>query len=207
MMPAAPVDPLAMIAIAAEAQTHFRRLLEQQGEPGSGIRVGVVKPGTPQADCTLELCEPAELTGDEWIVECEGFSLYVAADASDWLQDAEIGFNRTPTGGQLTIRAPRLKGAKPGPEASLFERVRHVIEHEVNPQLASHKGHVRLESIEADGTVVLRFGGGCHGCGMVDMTLRDGIERTLRERVPEITAVREATDHDTGTAPYVRRQG
>lgn len=194
-----------MIAIAIEAQSHFRRLLEQQGEPGAGIRVGVVKPGTPQADCTLELCEPAELSGNEWIVECEGFSLYVAAEATDWLQDAEIGFNRTPTGGQLTIRAPRLKGAKPAAGASLIERVRHVIDHEVNPQLASHKGHVQLESVEADGTVVLRFGGGCHGCGMVDVTLRDGIERTLRERVPEITAVRDATDHRTGTDPYMRR--
>ena len=194
-----------MIAIAVEAQNHFRRLLEQQGEPGAGIRVGVVKPGTPQADCTLELCEPAELSGNEWIVECEGFSLYVAAEATDWLQDAEIGFNRTPTGGQLTIRAPRLKGARPEAGASLIERVRYVVDHEVNPQLASHKGHVRLESVEADGTVVLRFGGGCHGCGMVDVTLRDGIERPLRERVPEITGVRDATDHETGTEPYMRR--
>ena len=194
-----------MIAIAVEAQNHFRRLIEQQGDPGTGIRVGVGKPGSPQADCTLELCEPAELSGNEWIVECEGFSLYVAAEATDWLQDAEIGFNRTPTGGQLTIRAPRLKGARPEAGASLIERVRYVVDHEVNPQLASHKGHVRLESVEADGTVVLRFGGGCHGCGMVDVTLRDGIERTLRERVPEITGVRDATDHETGTEPYMRR--
>lgn len=195
-----------MIAIAAEAQSHFRRLLEQQGEPGTGIRVGVVRPGTPQADCTLELCEAAELKGDEWIVDCEGFSLYVAADASAWLQDAEIGFNRTPTGGQLTIRAPRLKGARPEAGASLAERVLYVIEHEINPQLASHKGHVGLQSVEADGTVVLRFGGGCHGCGMVDVTLREGIERTLRERLPEVTAVRDATDHASGTDPYVRRK-
>jgi Fe/S biogenesis protein NfuA len=194
-----------MIVIAVEAQAHFRRLIEQQGDPGTGIRVGVVKPGTPQADCTLELCEPAELQGDEWILECEGFSLYVAAAASDWLQDAEIGFNRSPTGGQLTIRAPRLKGARPEAGASMIERVRYVVDHEVNPQLASHKGHVQLESVEADGTVVLRFGGGCHGCGMVDVTLRDGIERTVRERVPEITGVRDATDHGTGTAPYVPR--
>lgn len=194
-----------MIAIAVEAQSHFRRLLEQQGEPAAGIRVGVVKPGTPQADCTLELCEPAELSGNEWIVECEGFSLYVAAEATEWLQDAEIGFNRTPTGGQLTIRAPRLKGARPEAGASLIERVRYVVDHEVNPQLASHKGHVRLESVEADGTVVLRFGGGCHGCGMVDVTLKQGIEKTLMERIPEITAVRDATDHATGAAPYIPR--
>ena len=57
----------------------------------------------------------------------------------------------------------------------------------------------------ADGTLVLRFGGGCHGCGMVDVTLRDGIEKTLKARIPEVTGVRDATDHATGDAPYVRR--
>jgi Fe/S biogenesis protein NfuA len=53
--------------------------------------------------------------------------------------------------------------------------------------------------------VILRFGGGCHGCGMVDVTLKQGIERTLMEKVPGVTAVRDATDHDTGTAPYMPR--
>ena len=60
-----------------------------------------------------------------------------------------------------------------------------------------------LREVDADGVVVLQFGGGCHGCGMVDVTLRNGIERTLCERIPEITGVRDATDHATGDAPYI----
>ncbi len=81
-----------------------------------------------------------------------------------------------------------------------------MIDSEVNPSLAAHGGRVSLVSIESDGVVVLRFGGGCHGCGMVDVTLRDGIERTLRQRFAEITGVRDATDHSCGTNPYVRRE-
>jgi Fe/S biogenesis protein NfuA len=77
-----------------------------------------------------------------------------------------------------------------------------VLEAEINPKLASHGGRVSLLEIDAGGAVLLQFGGGCHGCGMVDVTLKQGVEKTLRERVPEITAVRDATDHADGKKPY-----
>ncbi len=86
-----------------------------------------------------------------------------------------------------------------------MERVRYVIDNEINPQLASHRGSVSLEEVTADGVVILRFGGGCHGCGMADVTLKQGIEKTLLQKVPGVTAVRDATDHDTGAAPYFAR--
>ena len=86
-----------------------------------------------------------------------------------------------------------------------MERVQYVLETEINPMLAAHKGRVALEEVTADGVVVLRFGGGCHGCGMVDVTLRNGIEKTLRQHVPEVSAVRDATDHESGAAPYIAR--
>jgi Fe/S biogenesis protein NfuA len=88
----------------------------------------------------------------------------------------------------------------------VVERVRYVIESEVNPQLASHGGRVSLREVTADGIVVLQFGGGCHGCGMVDKTLRGGVEQTLKTRVPEVTGVADVTDHDSGNTPYYKRQ-
>lgn len=194
-----------MIAIGAEAQGYFRRLVEQQGEDTLGVRLAVAHAGTPKADCRLEFCEQSDLKGDEWIVECEGFRLYIDAPSAPYLDDAEIDLIAQPTGSQLQIRAPSIKGRAPAAGASLIERVRYVLDSEVNPQLASHGGRVALEGIDADGGVVLRFGGGCHGCGMVDATLKNGIEKTLREHFPEITAVRDATDHASGTNPYVRR--
>ena len=194
-----------MITIGTNAQDYFRRLIAQQEAEDLGIRLSAVKPGTPTADCRLEFCEPADLHGDEWVVECEGFDIYVDAASVEWLDAAQIDYQRDSTGGQLTIKAPKLKGQVPGADSSLVERVRYVLDSEINPGLASHKGHVQLVAVESDGVVVLRFGGGCHGCGMVDVTLRDGIERTLKERVPEVTAIRDATDHATGTTPYYKR--
>lgn len=194
-----------MIQISDTAQAHFLRLLQTQGGDAIGIRLAAIDPGTPRADARLEFCEAADLSGDEWVVECDGFSLYVDGPSVPFLDGAEIDISAGNAGSQLTIRAPRIKGEVPGEAASLVEKVRWLIESEINPQLASHGGRVALEEIDADGVVVLRFGGGCHGCGMADVTLKQGIEKTLRARIPEITAVRDATDHASGHAPYIPR--
>ncbi|GAB3038368.1 NfuA family Fe-S biogenesis protein [Oleiagrimonas citrea] len=191
-----------MIEISERAQDHFRKLIAQQQIEGLGIRLRVEKGGTPAASCELEFCEPSELRGDEWTVECHGFEVHVDGDSVSWLEGASIDFEPDATGGLLNIRAPRIKGEVPSEEAGIVERVRYVIEATINPQIASHGGRVSLLEVTADGVVVLQFGGGCHGCGMVDVTLKNGIEKTLREQVPEITAVRDATDHSSGENPY-----
>jgi Fe/S biogenesis protein NfuA len=194
-----------MIQISESAQAHFRRLIERESLPGLGVRLAALHPGTPRADVRLEFAEPADLQGDEWAVDCEGFTLWLDAASVSYLDGAEIDFSQQPTGGQLQIRAPGIKGRAPDEGASLVERVRWVVDQEINPQLAQHRGHVTLEEVTAEGVVVLRFGGGCHGCGMADVTLKQGIETTLREKVPGVTAVRDATDHATGDAPYIPR--
>lgn len=191
-----------MIDISERAQQHFLKLLAQQGGDGLGIRLRVVDAGTPAANCELEFCERTDLTGNEWIIECAGFQFYVEGDSAHWLDDATIDYEPNLTGGQLNIRAPGIKGKQPGTDAGLIERVQYVLESEINPRLASHGGRVSLREIDADGVVMLQFGGGCHGCGMVDVTLKQGVEKTLRERVPEISAVRDATDHASGAKPY-----
>ena len=195
-----------MIQISDTAQSHFRKLIEREAVPGMGVRLSAVDPGTPRADARLEFAEPADLQGDEWAVDCDGFTLYVASASVAWLDGAEIDYVTQSAGTQqLTIKAPKIKGEAPGEAASLVERVHWVVQNEVNPQLASHGGHVSVQEVSADGVVLLRFGGGCHGCGMADVTLKQGIEKTLMARVPGVTAVRDATDHDSGQAPYMPR--
>ena len=194
-----------MIDISERAQQHFARLLAQQGIENLGIRVRVTAAGTPAANCELEFCEPDDLVGNEQRMDCPGFTLHVDHDSVPWMEGSTIDFEPTTTGGQLNIRAPRIKGVVPGPDAGLVARVRYVLDAEVNPKLAAHGGQVSLVSVEADATVVLRFGGGCHGCGMVDVTLKQGVEKTLRERIPEITTVRDATDHSEGHKPYYKK--
>lgn len=195
-----------MIDISERAQQHFQRLLAQQGIDKLSIRLRVIAPGTPAADCELEFCEPDELTGREWTVECTGFDFHIDGDSASWIDGATIDYEPNKTGGQLNIRAPKIKGELPGAEAGLVERVRYVLEAEVNPRIAAHGGRITLLEVSGEGVVVLQFGGGCHGCGMVDVTLKQGVEKTLRERVPEITEVRDATDHAGGSNPYYSKK-
>ncbi|KRG74319.1 Fe/S biogenesis protein NfuA [Stenotrophomonas ginsengisoli] len=194
-----------MIQISDSAQRYFRRLIERENVPGMGVRLKAVEPGTAQADARLEFAEPADLTGDEWAIDCDGFTLYVAATSVAWLDGADIDLVDANGGQQLTIKAPKIKGQAPPESASMVEQVTWLVDNEINPQLASHGGRVAVQEITADGVVLLRFGGGCHGCGMADVTLKQGIEKTLMTKVAGITAVRDATDHETGAAPYIPR--
>ena len=73
--------------------------------------------------------------------------------------------------------------------------INYYLQTEINPGLASHGGQVSLIDVVDDGIAVLKFGGGCQGCGQADVTLREGIERTLLERIPELKGVRDVTDH------------
>ncbi len=194
-----------MINISESAQRHFLKLIEREALPGLGVRLSAVHAGTPRADVRLEFAEPGDLQGDEWAVDCEGFTVWLDAASVKYLDGAQIDYETQATGGQLQIRAPKIKGEEPAESASLVERVHWIVEHEINPQLASHRGNVAVQEVTAQGVVVLRFGGGCHGCGMADVTLKQGIEKTLMTKVPGVTAVRDATDHETGDAPYIRR--
>ncbi len=80
-------------------------------------------------------------------------------------------------------------------------RVQQVLDTIINPAVASHGGVVRLLDV-ANNTVFLEFGGGCQGCGMVSVTLKYGVERTIRDEVPEVGAIMDTTDHAAGRNPY-----
>lgn len=81
------------------------------------------------------------------------------------------------------------------------ERASWVLENQINPAIAGHGGFAELVAVE-DGTAFLRLGGGCQGCGMAAMTLRQGIEVALKQAVPEILNIVDVTDHASGANPY-----
>ena len=193
-----------MIEITQSAQEYFGRLIAQQEMDDVGLHLTVLNPGTPIASCDLQFHVAGQSGEKEIEFNYDGFNLYVAEGSEKWLEAAKIDFEKTDAGGQLTIKAPGIKGDKPDDSDSLESKVSWVLQSEINPGLASHGGQVTLEQITPENEVVLRFGGGCHGCGMVNVTLQDGIEKTLKEYFPEISAVVDATYHATGSNPYYK---
>src|SRR3546814_15609276 len=102
--------------------------------------------------CSSDLfAEPADLRGDEWAIDCEGFTLWLDADSAPFLAGAQIDYAAQSTGGQLQIPAPKIQGEVPPESASLVERVRWLFEHDINPQLAKPTGHVAPEEVNTNG--------------------------------------------------------
>ena len=101
--------------------------------------------------------------------------------------------------GAPPVAASALEGM-PGAD-EIRARVQQLLEQEINPAVASHGGWVELLGVEGN-DVFLQLGGGCQGCGMADVTLKQGIETLLREEIPELGEVLDQTDHAAGRNPY-----
>lgn len=191
-----------MVNISESAQTHFGKLLSQQ-EEGTNIRVFVINPGTSKAECGVSYCPPDAVETQDIRLNFNGFDAVVDAESAPFLEEAEIDFVTDQMGSQLTLKAPNAKARKIGDDAPLIERINYMIESEINPQLASHGGQVSLIEVTEDGAAILQFGGGCNGCSMVDVTLKDGIEKQMLEQFKgEITSVKDATSHEAGEHSY-----
>ena len=155
-----------------------------------------------KADVGITFCPVGDQDDADLAIKYHNFILYIDKSAVAALRESVIDYKTNDFGGQLSVKAPFIKGSAPSNTAPLHERVQYIIDNEINPNLASHGGFVSLDNIVDNGIVLLRFGGGCHGCGMADVTLKSGIEKTLLQQCPDITAVRDATDHALGENPY-----
>ncbi|KLN96934.1 Fe-S biogenesis protein NfuA [Moellerella wisconsensis] len=191
-----------MINITEAAQAHFVKLLANQ-EPGTQIRVFVINPGTPSAECGVSYCPPDAVEATDTELKFEQLSAYVDEISAPFLEDAEIDFVTDQLGSQLTLKAPNAKMRKVSDDSPLVERVEYVLQSQINPQLASHGGKVSLMEITDEGFAILQFGGGCNGCSMVDVTLKEGIEKELLNMfADELKGVRDLTEHQRGDHSY-----
>jgi Fe/S biogenesis protein NfuA len=193
-----------MIEITESGQTYLRELLAKQNCEGIGIRVFVLDGGTPKAETCIAFCRPGEEEADDEAHQYEGFKAFIEKKSKVYLDEAVVDYAKDSMGGQLTIRAPNSRLPRVGPDSTLEDRINYVLYNEINPGLASHGGNISLERITDDKVAVLRFGGGCQGCGMVDVTLKEGVEKTLMDQVPELAGIRDATDHSNQDNAYYK---
>ena len=188
-----------MIEITQTAQDRFLEVIKAEGREGHGLRVTVSGGGTARPEFALTFVAPGE-AGDADLVEDVGaFKVYVDPESAKFLEGASVDFVDTLNESGFKVDAPNAGIARP--EGPLAQAVQKTLEDRINPGVASHGGFVELVAIE-DGTAYLRFGGGCQGCGMINVTLKQGVEKVLFEQVPEIKKVMDVTDHASGSNPY-----
>ena len=190
--------------ITPSAQEYLADLLSNQEEDTSGIKIFVSEPGTPRAETCIAYAKDDEDFSDYRIIEEFKFSLYLEEKSIDFLKDAEVDYSPDKFGGTLTIKAPNAKLPQISEDASIEDKINYVLYSEINPGLASHGGEVSLIEVVNEETAILQFGGGCQGCGMVDLTLKDGVEKTLLEQVEGLKNVKDVTDHSYRKNAYYK---
>ncbi|MDK1023664.1 MAG: Fe-S biogenesis protein NfuA [Gammaproteobacteria bacterium] len=184
-----------MIEITVPAQAYLVDLLAKQEDDDVAVRIFVSDPGTPMAETCIAYSRAGEELEDDERVEYDGFVAYFDSRSLPYMKDAVVDFSEDRMGGQLNIKAPNSKVPQVSENSPIEDRINYVLHSEINPGLAAHGGMVTLIEVVEDSVAVLQFGGGCQGCGMVDVTLKDGVESTLLRQLPQLTAVRDVTDH------------
>jgi len=193
-----------MITITESAQDYLAELLKKQDSDGIGIRVFILDPGTPKAETCISFCRPGEEQEDDLRKEYTQFHAWIEHRSVPFLDEAVVDYAKDTMGGQLTIKAPNSRLPKIRDDSPIEDQINYVLYNEINPSLASHGGVVSLEDLVDDTIAILKFGGGCQGCGMVDVTLKEGVEKTLLEKVPGLTAIRDVTDHTNRDNAYFK---
>ena len=193
-----------LINITRSAEEYLAKLIQDKNETDLSIRIFISDPGTPKAETCLAYCKPDESMPDDIIVNLELINVNLEKRSMPFLKDCEVNFDNDTFGGQLTIKAPNARVPNISPDSPVEDRINYVIYNEINPMLESHGGEVSLVEFNNENIAVLQFGGGCQGCGMVDLTLKDGIEKTLVEQIPEVKAVKDTTDHSVNDNAYYK---
>ena len=169
---------------------------QAEGSDTLVLHVAIVGRGANGFQYDLQLISQKDAPEDDVVVEIDGVIVSVAEKSAVHMDGATLDFKESLMGGGFHFDNPNPLWADPTEQA-----VAEIIESKVNPAVASHGGTVSLIGVD-DGQAVISFGGGCQGCGMADVTLKQGIEVMIMDEVEGITGVVDITDHAAGTNPF-----
>jgi Fe/S biogenesis protein NfuA len=185
-----------MITVTDTARKKILELMSAEKKDGLALRFGIRGRGPGGFEYRLAFVGPEEHAADDVVTDFDGLQVRIDPASQPSLNGATIDYIERPGEAGFHIENPNPLWADP-----LAQTVQRVFDEEINPAVAAHGGHVTLLDVR-DGVVYVRLGGGCQGCGMADVTLRQGIEVRLRQVVPEIKELVDATDHAGGANPY-----
>ena len=192
-----------MITLTTTAQEYLIKLAKNPEHRGKVLRLRALDVNTPYAEAGLEFVELGPEHTEDILMTFAELIIYIEAKHKSYLLETTIDYQVKGLQQELIIETPHLKPIiMLTADADLAERITQLLEAEVNPALAMHGGMVRLVEITPENEVILQFGGGCQACSMSDVTLKQGVEKTLKEHFPEIIGVRDSTEHDQGANPY-----
>jgi Fe/S biogenesis protein NfuA len=185
-----------MFNVTEQAKAKVLALLESQGKQGSALRVAITGRGAGGFQYDLRFVEGGERGPEDVVEDAGGFQVFIDATSAPNLEGATLDFVDGVHQSGFKIDNPNSTWTEPKAKA-----VQQVIDSQINPGVAAHGGFVSLLDVKDD-TAYIALGGGCQGCGMANVTLKQGIEVLIKQAVPEIKHVVDTTDHAGGTNPF-----
>ncbi|MBI4537940.1 MAG: NifU family protein [Gemmatimonadetes bacterium] len=186
-------------------ETAREMVLSYLGQPGMeslALRISV-NGGSPLApDYEFVLVDEGETAPEDIVLDMDGFKVVLNAESAKRIEGSTVDYVQRLTEEGFEVRNPNLAPApRPALNGPLAERVATIISERINPAIAAHGGHIALVDVK-ENDVYIEMSGGCQGCGMARITLRQGIERMIREALPEVRSIYDVTDHAAGMNPY-----
>lgn len=183
--------------------TAKEKVLEFMGQADSdtiGLRVMAQRVGRRNFQYQMTLVGEGQTYAKDQEIDMGGFKVFVDPSSAELLEGTSVDFASEVGGAGFRFDNPQAVVAWDDP---LAQKVQEVIDERILPSLRGHGGWIDLVEVDGD-TAVIEFGGGCQGCGMSSVTLKDGIEAAITEAIPEISKVIDNTDHGAGTDPYMK---
>jgi Fe/S biogenesis protein NfuA len=200
------IEPILEVSPAAEAK--INELIEGREQPDLAVRVairGTLPGGGYQTE--FKFMPRDEATSEDLVQVVNGFDLIFEPEVAEVIAGSKVDFDERRYAAGFNIEYPARSPYPPGVEARqdwddpVAQKVQQVIDDYINPGVAGHGGWVLLKDVKENKAIV-QMGGGCQGCGLSAVTLRQGIETAIMEAVPEIEGILDDTDHDEGENPY-----
>jgi Fe/S biogenesis protein NfuA len=190
-------DPRPAIAFTSDATSKLLEVIEGHPNPVAGVRLQITGRAEGELQHVLSMVEDgAQIEDDIFIKTDDGIGVFVERRNLRYLDGIEIHFEDKAGESGLEFRNPNPLWFDEREAA-----VQRIFDEQVNPAIAAHGGVVSLLAVE-DSTAFVEFGGGCQGCGMVAVTLKQGVEAQVFEQVPSIDRIVDSTDHDSGENPF-----
>ena len=181
------------IQITEAALAHLEALLAMEPK-NTNIKITVSDPGTIYADLKIAFCLAGTEQLSDFSLKFGIVTIFIEEISLPYLKDAKIDFLPDEANNELSVKAPHLK-TMIDDKRTLAEKIQCVIDNEINPILATHGGMIELAGVLEDNAIaLLRFGGGCRGCQMANITFQQTVEHMLKQHFPELKEIRNVTD-------------
>ena len=195
-----------VIEITAEALERIGELRDAETIPDLHLGIAIVGAGANGFIYETAFLRPVDVPDGDHVEHHWDLAVVIPDDSVTSLEGAVLDIGGDPEAPGLVLRNPNVPSPAIGGEdieltGTVEEKVVQLLNEQINPSIAAHGGIASLVKVD-DATVYLELGGGCQGCGLAAMTLRQGIERTILEHIPEVTEVADITDHSAGENPF-----